>query len=135
MGRLPLGVRILIADDHESVLRRVRGTLEAEPGWKVCGEAVSGRDAIAEAARLKPDLVILDFAMPQLDGLKTASEISTLLADVPIIMYTMYGSLIGREANKHGIARVVDKSDLRALIAAVKELLGTDRQQPSLEAA
>ena len=74
--------RILIADDHESVLRRVRAMLDLPPTWEVCGEAVNGREAVAKAVQLKPDLVVLDFAMPRLDGLKTASEIHQVLPDV-----------------------------------------------------
>ena len=83
--------RILIADDHESVLRRVRGMIESHPGWEICGDAVTGRQTIAQAAELKPDLVILDFAMPQTDGLKAAAAIKALLPKVPILMFTLLG--------------------------------------------
>ena len=55
-------IRILIADDHESVLRRIRAMLEDDPVWEICGDAVDGLEAIEKAAKLKPDLVILDFA-------------------------------------------------------------------------
>jgi PleD family two-component response regulator len=62
--------RILIADDHESVLRRIRAMLQDDPVWEICGDAVDGREAIEKAAKLEPDLVILDFAMPRLNGLQ-----------------------------------------------------------------
>lgn len=99
--------------------------LESEPDWEVCGEAVSGREAVVKAAELEPDLVILDFAMPRLNGLKAASEINELLPGVPIVMYTMYGAGVGEEATKHGVSRLVDKSKLGSLVTAVEELLGT----------
>ena len=70
--------RILIADDHKSMLRGVRTMLETHPDWSVCGEAVNGYEAITKAVELKPDLIVLDFAMPDLDGLQTADEIRKL---------------------------------------------------------
>ena len=120
--------RILIADDHESVLRRVRGTLEAHADWEICGEAADGREAIAKTTELKPDLVILDFAMPRLDGLQAASEIRKLLPEVPIVMFTMHGSGLNQEAKKHGISRLVDKGQSGALVAAVEELLRSHKE-------
>jgi DNA-binding NarL/FixJ family response regulator len=99
---------ILIADDHESVLRRVRSMIESQPTWEVCGDAVNGREAVAKAVQLKPDLVVLDFAMPQLDGLKTALEIRALLPEVPIVMFTMYAAQLKQEVQKHEISRLVD---------------------------
>ena len=114
--------RILIADDHESVLRRLRAMLEADPLWQVCGDAVDGREAVEKAAKLEPDLVILDFAMPRLNGLDAASQITKLLPGVPIVMFTMYSSQIKPEvARKY---RLVDKTQSQTLIPALKELLG-----------
>src|ERR1051326_3260154 len=121
--------RILVADDHESVLRRVRTIIESQPGWKVCGDAVTGRNAIARATELKPDLVVMDFAMPGLDGLKAALAIKTVLPDLPIIMFTMYCSAVRQEAEKHGISRVIDKAESGALVSAVEELLGTQKEE------
>ena len=123
--------RILIADDHQSVLRRVRAMLDSQPTWEVCGEAVNGREAVAKAVQLKPDLVVLDFAMPQLDGLKTASEIHELLPEVPIVMLTLYAEQVKQEVQKHGISWLVDKAESGALVTAVRELLGTDPEQCS----
>jgi DNA-binding NarL/FixJ family response regulator len=125
-----LSKRILIADDHESVLRRVRAMLESQPTWEVCGDAVNGREAVAKAVQLKPDLVVLDFAMPQLDGLRTASEIRALLPEVPIVMFTMYAAQLKQEVQKHGISRLVDKAESGALVAAIQELLGTEESLP-----
>jgi CheY-like chemotaxis protein len=117
--------RILIADDHESVLRRIRAMLQDDPVLEICGDAVDGREAVEKAAKLEPDLVILDFAMPRLNGLQAASEIRKLLPGVPIVMFTLYGSQIKAEGQKQGIFRVVDKTKSQTLVPALKELLGT----------
>jgi DNA-binding NarL/FixJ family response regulator len=117
--------RILIADDHESVLRRIHALLQDDPILEICGDAVDGREAVEKAAKLEPDLVILDFAMPRLNGLQAASEIRKLLPGVPIVMFTLYGSQIKAENQKQGIFRVVDKTKSQTLVPALKEMLGT----------
>lgn len=122
--------RILIADDYESVLRRVREMLESHPDWEVCGEAVNGRDAIEKAIKVKPDVVILDFAMPRVDGLKAAAQIKAVMPEVPIVMFTMYGSEIRREVKEQKeIVRIVDKSQSGALVAVLEELLASSKNE------
>lgn len=97
--------------------------LESEPGFEVCGDALNGRDAVQKAVALKPDLVVLDFSMPEMDGLQAADEISRLLPNVKLILHTMYGAEVRGEALKHGISKIVEKAAHGALVAAVKELL------------
>jgi DNA-binding NarL/FixJ family response regulator len=121
--------RILIADDHESVLRGVRAMLEAHPGWEVCGEAANGYEALTKAIELRPDLIILDFAMPEVDGLKAADEISKLLPGVRIVLHTIYGAGVVLEANRHGIFRVVEKAKSGALVSAIEELFNANVEQ------
>jgi DNA-binding NarL/FixJ family response regulator len=65
--------RILIADDHEAVLRQLSSILAEQKNWSVCGQAANGRQAVLMAHQLKPDLIILDIGMPMLDGLSAAS--------------------------------------------------------------
>jgi len=124
--------RILIADDHESVLRGLRTSLGV-PGWEICGDAVDGREAVARATELRPDLIVMDFAMPRMDGLRAAQEIRKLLPTVPIVLHTLYGTAeVERAANKHGIQSIVDKTKPGALISAVEELLSAEAtSQPS----
>ena len=126
--------RILIADDHESVLRRIRGMIGSQPGWEVCGDAVTGREAVTKAAELKPDLVVLDFAMPHMDGLKAASAIKAVLPRIPIVMFTMYSAAVAHEAERHGITRLIDKAKSGALVRAIEELLGTQEQEVEQDA-
>jgi response regulator NasT len=98
--------------------------LGANPAWKICGDAVDGKEAVARATELRPDLVILDVVMPRMDGLSAAQAISKLLPTVPIVLNTFYGTAeVELAAKKLGICRVVDKTKPGALISAVEELL------------
>jgi len=118
-----MAARILIADDHEYVLRGLRSLL-AKPGWEICGEAVDGSEAVARAAELRPDVIVLDLFMPRMDGLKAAQAIRRVLPTVPIVLHTLYGTAqVEVEANKLGILRVVDKTQPGMLLSAVEELL------------
>ena len=103
--------------------------LEAHPGWEVCGEAANGYEALTKAIELRPDLIILDFAMPKVDGLKAANEISKLLPGAQIVLHTMYGARVVLEAHKRGIFRVVEKANSGALVSAVEELLDANVEQ------
>ena len=92
-----------------------------------CGEAVDGVEAVAEAKELYPDLVILDLPMPRMDGLKAASEIHRLMPSIPIIIHTLYRSVLDlTTANEYGVHRVVDKTQPRSLFSTVKELLSQE---------
>lgn len=117
--------RILIADDHESMLRGLRALLQANPGWEICGEAVDGKEAIVSATELRPDLIILDYARPSRDGLGAAKQIHKLLPTVPIVLLYATTEIV-LAANKYGIRRVVAKANPGALISAVEELLSTE---------
>jgi DNA-binding NarL/FixJ family response regulator len=119
--------RILIADDHRSVLRGVRALLVSHPDWEVCGDAVTGREAVRKAIELNPDLIVLDFAMPEMNGLQAADEISKLLPRAKIVLHTGYATEVGAEAKKHPICRVVEKAKTGALISTIEELIGASR--------
>jgi len=81
-------VRILIADDHDIVRRGMRPLLESEWGWEICGEARQGREAVDLAEKLKPDIVILDVAMPELNGVEVTRQIKHLLPETEILVFT-----------------------------------------------
>ncbi len=84
--------RILVADDHELMRRGMRVLLEAQPNWSVVGEAVNGREAVHMARELKPDVVILDITMPDVNGLEAARRILSDNPSMPILMFTMHSS-------------------------------------------
>ena len=117
-------LRILIADDHEVARRGIRALLESHPGWQVCAEAKDGRDAVELAASTKPDLVLLDIGMPNLNGLEAARQILATSPDVAILILTMHDSdNVVREVLRAGARGFLLKSDAgRDLVAAVDAL-------------
>ncbi len=117
-------LRILIADDHELARRGIRALLESHPGWEVCAEAKDGRDAVEQAAAIKPNLVLLDIGMPNLNGLEAARQILATNPGVAILILTMHDSdNVVREVLRAGARGYVLKSDAgRDLITAVEAL-------------
>ena len=116
--------RILIVDDGDSVRDIIRIFVEKE-GFQVCGEAANGVEAIEKAKALRPDLIVLDLAMPGMNGVEAASVLNGTMPGVPIIVLTMYEEFLGGSlASVNGIKAVVSKTDsLTRLVACVKELL------------
>jgi DNA-binding NarL/FixJ family response regulator len=117
--------RILIVDDNDVVRKIVRGILEEEDGWEVCGEAANGREAIEKARQLTPDVIVLDLAMPVMDGLQAARELTQILPAVPLLMFTNFESTcLKQEALSAGISALVSKSEsIRVLINRLRTLL------------
>jgi DNA-binding NarL/FixJ family response regulator len=117
--------RILIADDSALVRQQLRSLLEMNPDWEVCGEAVDGREAVAKARELQPDLVVLDFSMPIMNGLQAAKEISQQFPQLPLLLFSMFLSRqLVEEARKLGFRGAVAKSDVsRDLLHGVESLL------------
>ena len=105
-------VRILIADDQELILKVLRVLIEHHADWQVCGEAKDGREAVVKAMQLKPDVIILDLAMPIMDGLRASREISRAMPTLPILMHTMHSSeTLALEAKKAGVRQIITKGD------------------------
>lgn len=117
--------KILVADDHAVLRRSLRSTFDGSgDDWEICGEAADGRQAVEMAAKLKPNLIILDLAMPVMDGLAAARELHRLLPDTPLLMYTMHASTqLEVEARKAGIHKVVPKSSSAEIMAAARATL------------
>jgi DNA-binding NarL/FixJ family response regulator len=116
--------RILIVDDSPLVRQRLRDLLQQHPDWRVCGEAANGQDAITRARDLSPDIIVLDFLMPGMNGMQAAREIGKLIPDVPILMFTTYLSRqLVEEARNVGIRGAVAKSDARYVIDGLEALL------------
>lgn len=117
--------RILIVDDSSNVRGIVREGLETHGGC-ACEEAANGVEAIDKAKKFMPDLVVLDLAMPKLNGFEVATVLQRELPKIPIVILTMYAEELGRSlANSVGVRAVVSKADgMGALIHCVENLLG-----------
>ena len=104
--------------------RVIRALLESHPGWDVA-EAEDGVEAVKQAQRYKPDAVVLDLAMPELNGLEAARQIARVLPDVPIFLNTLYTTpQIEEEAQKIGVQQVISKCEEQRLIPAIEEIFG-----------
>jgi DNA-binding NarL/FixJ family response regulator len=117
-------LRILIADDHEVVRRGLCALLQAHEGWEICAEAKDGREAIEKAGQLKPDIVILDVGMPNLNGLAATRQLTQHNPQCKVIVLTITDSdQVIREALDAGARGFVLKSDAaRDLVSAVEAL-------------
>jgi two-component system response regulator NreC len=119
-------MRILIADDNDAVRRGVMGLLSSETGWKVCGEARDGSEALQKARELRPDLILLDVSMPGLSGLEAARLLRRELPEVKILVISHHDPmhLVPRVVEAGGNA-CVDKSRLSTdLVASIKSIEG-----------
>jgi DNA-binding NarL/FixJ family response regulator len=121
-------LRILVADDHEVVRKGIRMLLETRSEWEICGEASTGREALAKTARLKPDVVLLDITMPDLSGLEAIPEILQARPETKIVVLTMHDS--GQMASKvlaAGARAMVLKSDAARDLVLALEALGKNK--------
>ena len=117
-------VRILIADDHEVVRQGVRAVLEGQAGWVVCGEASSGREAVAKAVDLRPDIVVLDISMPELNGLEATRQIRRAVSAKILILTVHESEQLVTEVLDAGAHGYVLKADAgRTLLRAIRALL------------
>jgi DNA-binding NarL/FixJ family response regulator len=117
-------LRILIADDHDLMRRGIKTLLETHAGWEVCGEAQTGREAVSQTEELKPDIVVLDISMPDLNGLEAARRIRKASPSSEVLILSLHFSdQLIREIVEAGVRGYIVKSDSdRDLIVAVETL-------------
>lgn len=117
-------MRILVADDHDIIRRGLKELLASRAGWEVCAEAKTGREAVALAEQLKPDVVVMDISMPDLNGLEAARKIRKSVPKSEILILTLHFSdQLVREIVEAGVRAYIMKSDAdRDLVAAVEAL-------------
>jgi two-component system, NarL family, invasion response regulator UvrY len=117
-------VRILVVDDNPAVRHYLRAILEQQSSWQVCDEARTGGEALQRVQQAPPDVILLDFQMPDLNGLDIASEIGRLRPSIPILMVTVHMSRqLEEAARKVGIRGACAKSDVGSIVEAVEALL------------
>lgn len=119
---------VLIVDDHEAIRRSMRTFFRSYPEFTVCGEAVNGADAIQKAQELSPNLIILDLAMPEMNGLEAAAALKYILPGVPIFLLTAhYSRELELAALEAGVCAVFSKhQNLRVLLRRARAELNLE---------
>ena len=122
-------IRVLVADDYESVRKGICAILSSREDIEVCAEAANGQEAVRKTQELKPDLVIMDFSMPVMDGLEASRRILQLFPDMPILMFSMHKMEALTEAAKSaGLRGFISKGEsAQNLLQAVDNVL---RKEP-----
>jgi two-component system response regulator NreC len=117
-------LRILIADDHDVMRDGSRAVIERQPGWQVCGTAGTGREAVSEAIKLKPDIVIMDMTMPELNGVDASIQIKRHLPQTEILIFSGHETdQLIREVFESGAKSFICKSEAHHfLIEAIQSL-------------
>jgi DNA-binding NarL/FixJ family response regulator len=117
-------LRILVADDHDLMRRGLKVLLESRPGWTICAEAHTGREAVARAEELRPDIVILDITMPELNGVEAARRILKAAPNTEVLVLSVhYSDQLIRDILDAGVRGYIVKSDSdRDLVIAVEAL-------------
>jgi DNA-binding NarL/FixJ family response regulator len=140
--------RILIADDHEVVRSGLRKILEAHPDWEVVAEVADGRDAVRKVAETKPDVAVLDYSLPLLNGIEATREIRARTPGTEVLIFTMHdndaliedllmagarGYLLKSDANRHLIDAIEALSSHKPFFSAkvTEALLESFRQRGS----
>ena len=117
-------VRIFLVEDNAMMRAHLRSVLERSRDWTVVGEAADGRSAIETWGEHAPNLTVMDFMMPEMDGLEAGRSLSQQHPESPVLMVTIDPSLqLAEEAKKAGIKGLVQKADVGALVKAVETLM------------
>jgi DNA-binding NarL/FixJ family response regulator len=116
--------KILVADDNAMIRKSLCRIFEIEADYDICAEAVDGEEAIALAMQHKPDLIVLDFRMPGMNGIEAAYELKRIMPNVPIILFTIHADtvkyVLGRSSP---IDLVVAKSDAIYIVDHIRSLI------------
>jgi len=117
-------LRVLVADDHPIVRAGLRSLIESRPGWQVCAEGVNGREAVEKAAKLKPDIAVLDVSMPVLNGIEATRQLRKVSPETEVLILTMHDAdQMVQQLIEAGCRGYILKDDAdRNLLAALEAL-------------
>ncbi len=117
-------LRVLVADDHSVVRAGLRSLIESRPGWQVCAEAANGREAVDKAAKLKPDIAVLDVSMPVLNGVEATRQLRKHSPETEVLILTMHDAdQMVQQLVEAGCRGYILKDDAdRNLLAALDSL-------------
>jgi two-component system, NarL family, response regulator LiaR len=119
---------ILLADDSPVTRETLSRVFNAEPDYNLCAQAANGREAVDLAIKHRPELIILDLVMPEVNGMEASQQLKEIMPHVPIILFTQYPDLPkALPIEQLPIDCVVSKDDAGDLLAQVKSLLKSDR--------
>jgi len=123
MWGTPMDLRIMVVEDSETTRRIIRAILETRE-WKICGEAKNGRAAVRQFRKLRPDIVILDLTMPDLNGIEVAARLSKIDPLVPLILFTISDvDQLHEAASGAGIYAAVSKARAWDLIGTIESAI------------
>jgi two-component system invasion response regulator UvrY len=129
-------VRILVVDDNPAVRHYLRAILEQQSTWQVCDEARTGGEALQRVKETQPDMILLDFQMPDVNGLDVAQQIFEWFPQIPILMVTIHLSTeLAEAARRVGVRGVCAKTDVGSIVQAVDALLHEQTYFPPIIAA
>jgi DNA-binding NarL/FixJ family response regulator len=126
-------VRILVVDDNLSVRRYLRAVLEQHDSWQVCGDARTGAEALRFVMEAHPDVILLDYQMPDRNGVDIARQISQMYPQIPILMVTLHLSKqLTEAARQAGVRGACAKQDIGSVVEAVEVLLHKQTYFPTI---
>jgi DNA-binding NarL/FixJ family response regulator len=125
-------LRVLIVDDSDTI-RRMLGTILRSRRWTVCGEAENGQSGVKQFRELKPDVVLLDLSMPDINGIEVAKQMSASDPTVPLILFTILEiEGIENTAREAGIRAIVPKIEAWNLIGSIESLVA-EKSRPQTQ--
>lgn len=130
----PVAIRILIVDDSAIFRQGLRILLEAHTDWEVCGEAVDGMDGVHKNRLLKPEIIVMDFSMPQMSGIEAATEILKESPKVPILLLTLHLTRqLTQKARTIGIRATLSKTAIEHLVGGIDALLRREHLEAGID--
>ena len=115
---------VLLVDDNAAIRRALCRLFTAEADFEICGEAENGREAIAKAQELHPDLIVMDLSMPVMNGIEAARVLKVLMPRVPLVVFSEYSDVFSeKEARSAGVSALVSKSEHASVLLGKARVL------------